>query len=341
MLLRNSAGEAAGRVVPAEWNSHSHTIVSWPTRDVVWGTLLGQAYEEYVRVIEELLRYEQVVVVCRDEDRHTVERLVPHGVDVITHPIDDGWIRDNGPLAVASPDGLIAVDFSFNSWGGRFTPWSGDSSVGSTIAQHLAVFREEVPFVLEGGAITFDGNGTAVVVEECVLNPNRNGSVSRDTFERVVRRCLGVEKVIWLPYGLLEDLDNTDGHVDNVAVFVGEGRILAQVVDTENRNHERLARNIDVLRSSRDAAGVPLRVETISWLPYAKMPDGRMQPAPYLNFAITNRSVLIPSVGDAFDGDAARLIGGLFSRRDPTLVRSYALTYGGGGPHCITMQWPG
>jgi agmatine deiminase len=326
--------------VPAEWEPHDCTIVSWPTREVVWSPLTGEAYEEYAQVIQAILPYEPVLVVCGEQDQDRVRDLVPSGVQLVVHPIDDGWIRDNGPLVVRTGDSLLAVDFEFNSWGGRFAPWEGDSTVGMTLAQQLGVAREHVPFVLEGGAISFNGDGTALVVEECVLKENRNGKVSRERFEQVVGEHLGVQKVIWLPFGLLEDLPNTDGHVDNVAVFVDVGRVLVQIVDRGNPNFERLRRNVDVLRSSRDARGYLLDVEVVSFLPYAEMPGGGEQPVPYLNFAITNGSVLVPSVGGGSDAAVCRLLGELFPGREPIPVPSRALAHGGGGPHCITMQWP-
>lgn len=301
---------------------------------------MTRARKEYAQIIDAIVPHERVVVVCRAEDGDTVRRLVSNSVEIVAHQVDDGWIRDNGPLAVRVDNTLVAVDFGFNSWGGRFGPWEGDSTVGPTLAAHFGVQREVVPFVLEGGAISFNGNGTAVVVEECVLKANRNGDVSRGRFESLVRARLGVRKVIWLPFGLLEDLGNTDGHVDNVAIFVAENRLLVQTADRDNPNHERLARNLEVLRSSYSADGENLHIDTIASLPYAKMPDGHMQPAPYLNLAITNGRVLVPSVGDATDVEAAELIGNLFPGRYATLVSSYALTHGGGGPHCITMQWP-
>ena len=301
---------------------------------------MEQAYDEYIEIIRAVSTYECVIVLCREEDKDRVARNMPQGAMLVVHPIDDGWIRDNGPLAVRSAGSLVAVDFGFNSWGGRFAPWDGDSTAGETLAHHFNVPREPVPFVLEGGAISFNGGGTALVVEECVLHLNRNGDVSRGQFEALVSTYLGVDKVIWLPFGLLEDLQNTDGHVDNLAVFVAEDRVLAQVVDRGNPNYDRLLQNLEVLRSSRNSHGEPLNVEIVASLPYAEMPDDSMRPVPYLNFAITNGSVLVPSIGSASDDEISRLIGDIFPERTPTLVPSYTLTHGGGGPHCITMQWP-
>jgi agmatine deiminase len=234
-------GEAS-RVVPAEWERHSRTIVSWPTREAIWNPIAPQACEEYVQIIEAILPYEPVVVVCRQQDEDRVASLIPKEAVLVAHPIDDGWIRDSGPLAIRVGESLVAVDFAFNSWGGRFAPWTGDATVGEMLARYCDVPREYVPFVLEGGAISFNGDGTALVIEECVLNKNRNGAVSRKRFESLIGAHLGVDKVIWLPFGLLEDLAGTDGHVDNVAIFVDVDRVLVQMVDQMNPNFGRLSR---------------------------------------------------------------------------------------------------
>jgi agmatine deiminase len=328
------------RVVPGEWEQHRLTLVSWPTRREVWSGIFDKAWDEYLALVHGLSKDEKVVVICRKNDREQVAARCPSGTKILVHPIDDGWIRDNGPLAVRTADGLIAVDFDFNSWGRRFAPWDGDASVGKSISELLEVRREAVPFVLEGGAISFNGGGTALVVEECVLHPNRNGSIARRDFEDVVSKHLGVEKVIWLPYGLLEDLENTDGHVDNVAIFVADDAVLTQMAPAGNPNHGRLKKNFEVLKSSRNARGRRLEVEVIDQLPYTRTPSGRMQPVSYMNLVHTNRGIVLPSVGAMSDRYLIKLAEGLWPDRNVSMVPAYALTHGGGGPHCVTMQWP-
>jgi agmatine deiminase len=133
---------------------------------------------------------------------------------------------------------------------------------------------------------------------------------------------------------------NTDGHVDNVAVFGPDHQIIVQMSEQENPNYSRLAENLDVIRSSRCADGKEMTVETIDSLPYATMPNGKLQPAPYVNFALTGKTIVIPSVGASSDGQVGQLMMDIFPGRVARFVPSYALTYGGGGPHCITMQWP-
>ncbi|MFI6345671.1 agmatine/peptidylarginine deiminase [Streptomyces sp. NPDC050560] len=328
------------RRVPGEWEEHAATLVAWPTREAVWSPWQERAVAEYTALVHTLARDEPVVVVCHPRDEPRVRGLLPEGGRLLVHPIDDGWVRDNGPFLVTGAGGARVVDFRFNSWGGRFLPYTGDDSLGAAIAAHFELPLHREPFVLEGGAISVNGAGSAVVVEECVLHPSRNGPVTRGRFEDAVLRGLGVRHVIWLPYGLVEDLANTDGHVDNVAVFTGTRELLVQTAPGGNPNHARLAANLEVLARSRLADGEPLTVRRMEHLPYAVMPDGSAQPAPYVNFALTNRGVILPSVGAPTDGEAARQLGRVFPGRKVRFTPAVALTHGGGGPHCVTLQWP-
>ncbi|MEU2540303.1 agmatine deiminase family protein [Streptomyces iakyrus] len=328
------------RTVPGEWESHTATLVAWPTRESVWSPWMARAVEEYTALVNAIAVDESVVVICHPRDARQVRDLLPRNGHMLPHPIDDGWIRDNGPILVRGEDGAMVVDFDFNSWGSRFVPYAGDASVGGEVAEYFDLPIERVPFVLEGGAISTNGAGTAVVVEECVLNPNRNGPVTRQEFEAVVRRSLGIRHVIWVPYGLLEDLANTDGHVDNVAVFIGPGKLLAQTAPADNANHTRLAANLEVLANSRLAGGEAVEVQVVEHLPYAIMPDGSAQPAPYINFTLTNYSVILPTVGVDTDNAVARQFERIFAGRAVKFTPAVALTHGGGGPHCVTMQWP-
>ncbi|MGW3412453.1 agmatine deiminase family protein [Streptomyces sp. NPDC000888] len=328
------------RIVPGEWEPHEATLVAWPTRETVWSPWMARAVEEYTELLYAIAEDEPVVVICQLRDEQLVRQRLPPNSRLLLHDIDDGWIRDNGPILARGASGGVAVDFAFNSWGSRFLPYEGDASVGGAVAEYFHLGLERLPFVLEGGAISMNGAGTAVVVEECVLHPNRNGRVSRQEFEAMVHRGLGIRHVIWVPYGLLEDLPNTDGHVDNVAVFIGPDKLLVQSAAADNPNRARLAANLEVLSASRLADGEPLEVDFVDHLPYTVMPDGNRQPAPYINFMLTNRSVILPTVGAETDTLVERQFSQLFPGRAVKFTPAVALTHGGGGPHCVTMQWP-
>jgi agmatine deiminase len=329
-------------LTPAEWESGWSYGVAWPSREIVWQPWMLDAEREVSALVQILAMYADVYVICRDEDQARVRGLLPSSVAIHTWPIDDGWLRDNGPISVRVNGHHRLVDFEFNSWGSRFVPYSGDNSVGELLSSVTGVERVRVPFVLEGGAVSFNGRGTALVVEECVLSLSRNGRTSKGRFEDVLHQHLGIRKVIWLPYGLIEDLKNTDGHVDNVAVFVDEARVLVQQVEPTNPNYTRLRDNYRVLVGARNADGEPIEVETVSVLPYARMPDGTEQPCPYINFVVVPGAILVPSVRSGLDEAARSVFGGIFPGRRIEFVESLALTYGGGGPHCVTLNmWGG
>lgn len=334
------------RVLPAEWEEHAATIVAWPTREAVWGTQLKAAEAEYAALVNAIAEDERVLLVCRSDDQKRVkQQCSTENVEILAHEIDDGWIRDNGPLFVKTQSrspSTHAVVFGFNSWGERFAPTVGDLTVRCAIAEALGIPVENAASaaVLEGGALSSNGAGTILLAAECALTTSRNPDMTREAFEAVLRQRLGANEVLWIPHGLLEDLPNTDGHVDNVAVFVAPGDVLVQGVDAQNPNYARLARNTEVLRGAHTMAR-PLRVTECEVLPYAELANGERQPVSYINFALTNASVLLPTAGDTQADDyASELFAGIFPSRRIRFVPAVAMAFGGGGPHCVTMQVP-
>jgi agmatine deiminase len=334
------------RVLPAEWEEHAATIVAWPTREAVWGTQLEAAEAEYAALVNAIAEDERVLLVCRSDDQTRVkQRCSTENVEILTHQIDDGWIRDNGPLFVKTQSpapSVRAVVFGFNSWGERFAPTAGDLTVRCAIADALGIPVENATHaaVLEGGALSSNGGGTIMLAAECVLTTSRNPDMTREAFDAVLRERLGANEILWIPHGLVEDLPNTDGHVDNVAVFVAPGNVLVQGVNAENPNYARLARNVEALRGAHTATG-PLGVTECEVLPYAELANGERQPVPYINFALTNTSVLLPTAGDIeADEYASAFFARIFPSRRVRFVPAVAMAYGGGGPHCVTMQVP-
>jgi agmatine deiminase len=268
---------------------------------------------------------------------------------VVELAIDDSWIRDSGPIFVTSgavPDVApgarrrAAVDFGFNGWGEKFLPYDRDDALPAALLAHLGVDRFEAPLVLEGGSISVDGEGTLITTEQCLLNPNRNPELDREQIEALLGEYLGAEKVIWLPHGLLEDRD-TDGHVDNVAAFVAPGRVLLQTAPPGSPNHERLAENLDCLRSASDARGRPIEVVELETLPATEV-RGLPGCVPYTNLYLANGALIVPVAGDDPDRDAEvlRMLASVYAPREVVPVPGRMLAEGGGGVHCITQQVP-
>src|SRR4051812_9369423 len=273
-------------------------------------------------------------MVCEtEEDAAAARAALTAGAEIVVLPIDDSWLRDNGPIFVLGEDGArTAVHFGFNAWGGKFPPWDRDAAVGATLAERLGDPVVETPLVLEGGSIAVDGEGLLLTTEECLLNPNRNPELARDEIERRLHDLLGAGRVVWLGEGLIEDRD-TDGHVDLIAAFTAPGEVLLQSAPAENPNHERLARN----RGIAEAAG--LTVTDFPLLPYAEV-HGERVVVSHMNFYVCNGAVIVPLAGGPTDEEALERIGAAFPGREAVGVPGTTIAYGGGGPHCITQQVP-
>jgi agmatine deiminase len=267
---------------------------------------------------------EPVLVVCRPGDRPAARAALAGEVEVWEAPIDDSWLRDSGPIFVRD-DGVRGIQFGFNAWGGKFPPWDDDATIAGRLCDRLGLPWERSPMILEGGAIAIDANGTLLTTEECLLNPNRNPDWSREEIEEELRSRLGATRVVWLPYGLLEDQD-TDGHVDLVAAFAGPGRVALLSVEEANPNFARLEADREVLR----AAG--LEVVDVPGLRYDE--DGTaISP---LNLYVCNGGVVMSGA----DEGALEAVARAFPDREVVGVDAGTLAFGGGGPHCITQQVP-
>jgi agmatine deiminase len=329
-----------GFSMPPEWAPHEQTLIAWPARAELWGAQLVAAKTTYAAVIAAVARFEPVLVVANVGEGAEATEVCgsehAHAIEVVEEPIDDSWLRDSGPLVLSNGGGdRTAVDFQFNGWGKKYLPYDNDDAVAARLCARIGIPCRDVPMVLEGGAITIDGAGTLVTTEQCLLNPNRNPGLDRATIEAVLREQLGIERVVWLAKGLVEDRD-TDGHVDNVCAFIAPGIALTQgTADSTNPNAALLADN----RARLDAAGI----ETISIdvLPYDTV-GGRTVVVPPLNLYLVNGGAIVP-VPDhdtaAADAAVAQITAAL-PDREVVPVAASVLAYGGGGVHCITQQVP-
>ena len=234
----------------------------------------------------------------------------------------------------------MALDWEFNSWGGKFLPYDDDAAVAGKWAAQAGHAVQSVPVILEGGSITTDGQGTLVTTEQCLLHPNRNPALSRVEIEAVLRGELGVSSILWLPHGLALD-DDTDGHVDNVAAFARPGLLIVQGCDDE-ADDDWLRCNVNA-RTARGALDAHLReiaVVEVPVLPFTEVRGQRLA-VPYLNFYVANGVVVVPVCGHPADDDMLAIIADQFPDRDLVALEvGTILAYGGGGIHCITQQVP-
>jgi agmatine deiminase len=317
--------------MPPEWAPHERTLMSWPVRRDLWGPLMEDAKRDYAEIARAIAGFEPLLMVAADA--FDARRHLGSEVEVVELPHDDSWIRDNGPIFVTGGRDRVGIDFKFTGWGGKFPPWDEDDALSERLCEYLGIPRERVEVVLEGGSISVDGAGTLVTTEQCLLHPSRNPGLSREEIEDVLRRLLGVDRVVWLAAGLVEDED-TDGHVDNVCQFIGPGRVLLQTVaDPVNPNHANAQENLRRLRAAA------IEVVELELLPYETV-RGRAGVVPYANFYVCNGGVIVPVTGQDTDAEALDRIGACFPGRDVVPVPGAVLAEGGGGPHCITQQVP-
>ncbi len=319
--------------MPAEWAPHERTLMAWPCRKELWGTMMDQARTDYATVINAIAAFEPVTLIADPSDVADARAAVTDRVEIVERPIDDSWMRDTGPIYVLDQtDRRTGVHFRFNGWGGSWTPYDRDEDAGRWIVEHLGDPLVEVPLVLEGGSIAVDGHGVLLTTEECLLNPNRNPELGREEIEGILREHLGVHQIVWLGQGLVEDRD-TDGHVDLIASFCAPGRVLLQTVPEDNPNFDRCEEN----RRRAEAAG--LEVIPVEQLAYAEV-AGEEVAVSYLNHYVCNGAVIVPVVGTEADEPALAAIAGGFPSHEIVSVPGAVLSYGGGGPHCITQQLP-
>ena len=324
-----------GYAMPAEWEPHEACLMQWPTvtRRDFWADRFDEAQRDYAAVATGIAAFEPVVMVCDPEQQAEARRYCGDDVQILPVPIDDSWMRDNGPIFVRDSSGRVAlVHFGFNAWGGKFPPWDKDAEVPRFIASYLGIRRYEAPFVLEGGSFFVDGEGTLITTEQCLLNPNRNPTMSRAEIEQGLRDYLGVDAIVWLGLGHSTDRD-TDGHIDGIAPYVAPATVaLLAPDDPADPDHERGRDNLQRLRRASDA-----RDRAFEVIPFQTRPAGLV---PYLNFYLPNGGVIVPVADRPQDEQALEQIAGLFPDREVVAVPGRCLTYGGGGPHCITQQIP-
>lgn len=319
-----------GARMPAEWAPHERTLMCWPARGEMWGARFEDAKRDHATIADAIVSYEPVTMAVHPAQEAEARAALPAAVELVAIPIDDSWARDTGPIFVVGDEGRAGVAFGFNAWGEKFHPYADDAAFGRRICEHLGEAVREADLVLEGGSIAVDGEGTLVTTEQCLLHPSRNPALSREEIEQRLRRHLGVEQVVWLGRGLVEDED-TDGHVDNICAFVAPGRALLQTVaDESNPNWAHCRENAERLR----AAGI--EVVELEHLPYA---DPRTA-VPYTNYYVCNGALIVPTLGGETDDEALALLASLYPGRQAVAVPGATLAHGGGGVHCITQQVP-
>ncbi len=335
--------------MPAEWEPHAATWLAWPHNQETWPDPGAVMSAVYVEIIAALHRDERVHICVNDAEtaRHVYHTLEAAGVDlarigIYEIPTNDAWTRDHGPIFLTrrreQSSELGLTNWTFNAWGAKYPPWDLDDSVPKRIAHCLNLTPFTPHMVLEGGSIEVNGQGMLLTTESCLLNPNRNPSLSRSDIEHLLREFLGVHHIGWLGAGIAGD--DTDGHVDDIARFVAPTTVVCAVEnDSADVNYRPLQDNLHRLRSMRDQSGHPLRVVPLP-MPGPVESAGARLPASYVNFYIANRTVLVPTYDHPHDRAALSTLQALFPGRRVRGIRCTDLVVGLGALHCVTMQQP-
>lgn len=347
--------------MPAEFEPQKQVWMVWPERPDNWRNGGKPAQKAFTAVATAIAEFEPVTMCVSPGQYQNARAQLPSNIRVVEMQTNDSWVRDSGPTFVINDKGEIrANDWVFNAWGGLFDglyfPWDQDDLVAQKICEIEGVdsYRTD-DFVLEGGSISVDGEGTLLTTEMCLLSEGRNPSMSKEEIEAKVKEHLNLEKVIWVKDGI--DPYETNGHIDDVACFIRPGEVACIYTDDENHPFYKEAQAaFKFLSEQTDAKGRKLKVHPLCLTKepcYLKGADtidygegtlpreeGEVSIASYMNFLIVNGGIILPQYGDENDALAVSQVQAMFPERKVVGVRTEEIAYGGGNIHCITQQQP-
>jgi agmatine deiminase len=328
--------------VPPEWAPQKAIWTAWPADPAAWYGDLAKPRADVAAMVLALARTNVVrVLVNGAEAEASALAAFGEAAEIVPARYGDIWLRDIGPIFAKGREGTIALRFKTNAWGGKFH-LPDDATVGRDIAKFAGVAVREFGFVLEGGAIDHDGEGTVLTTRQTLLNPNRNGWSEAEA-QAALRDALGARKIVWIDEGLKND--HTDGHIDNVARFIGPGRVVCPApVGADDPNRVMLEAVARKLEGETDAAGRRLEVIRIPGVGLLRNALGDIAPASHLNFVIANGVVVVPVYGTPTQTAALEALQAVFPDRQVIGISSHGLLghgdAGGGSFHCITQQEP-
>ena len=361
MKTIDSTPKKDGFRMPGEFELHTQTWMLWPERTDIWPFGAKPAQRNFAEIATAISKFEPVTMGASKSQYVNARQRLPSNIRVVELSYNGCWIRDTGPTFVVNGEGVVrGVDWSFNAWGGveegLYFPWDQDDLIAYKILDLESIDRYKAPFVLEGGAIHVDGQGTALATEECVLNPNRNSPMTKQQMENLLEDYLNVQKVIWLPKGLY--LDETGGHIDNICCFVRPGVVtLAWTNDKSDPQYDISAEAYEILSASTDVRGGRLEIHKIEQpnpiyisqeesdnvdIVEGTVPRtaGSRLPASYINYYFVNGGIVMPLFEDQNDKKAFEKLTALFPDRKVVSVSTRQILFGGGNIHCNVQQQP-
>jgi agmatine deiminase len=358
----NSYPRDDGFRMPGEFEPHQGCWMLWPERQDTWRLNARPAQKAFVAIAAAISRFEPVSVGVSGHRVDNARLGLPDHVRVVEISSDDAWMRDVGPTFIVNDRECVVrgIDWQFNAWGGLekglYFPWDQDDRVAKKILEVEGRDRYRAPFIMEGGAIHVDGEGTLITTESCLLNANRNPQLSKRQIEDYLESFLNVEKIIWLPQGVY--LDETDGHVDNLCCFIRPGVVALTWTDDVNDPQRKISEEaFDLLSRATDARGRNLVIHKIhqpgplfmttteseglhsSDNARSRKPGDRLAGS-YINFYMANGGIVVPFFDDPHDAAARQSLQALFPEREIVGVQTREILLGGGNIHCITQQVP-
>ena len=351
-----------GYQMPAEFEEHEATLMIWPYRRDIWREDAKPVAKVFAEIAGVIAQYETVIMCVPREELETAVSYLPTKVQIWIMESDDSWMRDVGPIFVQHAEGDIrGIDFGFNAWGGEvdglYTSYKHDNEIAQNVCRKLhSKWYRKRDFILEGGSIHVDGQGTAIVTRACLLSKGRNPDLSKEEIEEILIDYFGLEKIIWLPHGIYQD--ETNEHVDNICTFVKPGEVvLGWTDDSDHIQHVYCRSSLEILQSSVDARGreliihkLPLpKTMTLSGVECSGITGvkgtkcrrkGDLLAGSYVNYYVCNHAVIMPGFGDVMDKRAKEIVESLYPDRDVIQVQTREVLLAGGNIHCITKQIP-
>lgn len=347
--------------MPGEFEEQERIFMLWPERTDNWRYGAKPAQEVFINIAKAIVEFEPVTICVSPAQYQNARARIPEEIQVVEMTSDDAWVRDCGPTFLVNDKGeRRACDWKFNAWGGLvdglYFPWNQDDLVAQKICELTETdsYRTE-DFILEGGSIHVDGEGTLITTEMCLLSEGRNPHMTKDEIEEMLKQYLNLEQIIWVKDGI--DPNETNGHIDDVACYVRPGEVACIYTDdSTNQFYEQAQAAYKTLSEAVDAKGRKLKVHKVcvtakpcylqgaSSIDYVEgtipREEGEVSIASYLNFLIVNGGIILPQYGDANDALAMKQIQEIFPERKVVGVRTEEIAYGGGNIHCITQQMP-
>ena len=334
--------------MPPEWYQHECCWMQWPHEDPNRNSYLEveswshfdfeKGRHKWAEVAKAISNFEKVKMIVHPKDIKIAKRILHNSIEICEIKNDDCWARDSGATFLLNDQRKLGgIDWEFNGWG-KFSPHDSDNKIAKFMIEKSSAEYFKSTMVLEGGSIHVDGAGTLITTEQCLLNKNRNPNLSKIEIEENLKKYLNIKKIIWLKHGTDE---GTDGHVDNIACFADENKVLALACnDKQDPFYDKLNENLEILKTEKDAEGRRLEVIEIE-MSYKRLIPDDDEPSSYINFYIANGGIVMPSFDDEkADKKAQNIIKSVFPKRKILALNGIDISLGGGNIHCITQQQP-